>query len=122
MNAIDRTLKDSVWYWPPAQKTGADGVPVFQPAMLLMPPAGGRWDDNPAVIVGQNGESVTINAHFTTRQTIVAGGWLLKSGNENGRDPQSERPTAFPLAREIHRVGVSCNYLKTVHYNVGALK
>lgn len=122
MNAIDRTLKDSVWYWAPAQKTGADGVAVFQPAVLLQPPTGGRWDDNPAVAIGQNGESITVNAHFTTRQTIVAGGWLLKSGNENGKDPQTERPTAFPLAREIYRVSVSSNYLKTVCYNVGALK
>ncbi|MFA5387984.1 MAG: hypothetical protein WC322_06405 [Candidatus Paceibacterota bacterium] len=122
MNAIDRTLKNSVWYWAPAQKTGADGVPVFQPAMLLQPPNGGRWDDNPTVGIGPNGEEIMLNARFTTKYPLVAGGWLLKAGNENGKQPEDEKPTSFKEAREIHSVSTCSNYRATLHYYVGALK
>lgn len=122
MNLIDRTLKDSAWYWAPAQATGADGVPVFTSAVLLQPPTGGRWDDNPVMAVGPQGEQFQINARFTTRQAIVAGGWLLQFGSEGGNDPASQPPNAFPLSREIFNVVTVKTLSRKTTYFTGVMK
>ena len=119
MTLIDTTFKDTAWYWTPSQGTGPDGVPVFDPPVILK----GRWDDNPVMVVGPQGEQYQINVRFTTRTALVAGGWLLRAGDEGSGDPESgAKPNAFPLAREIRTVTTVKNFQRTATYYTGMLK